>query len=83
MTFLTALTALFQAATSYFELKRKTAYYDLLEKSDSRLDKLDKQRQIARAKATIESQALADELMSEIYEEKKKLVEIKKQSNNQ
>ena len=79
MTFLSILTAFFQAVTSYFNLKSKTAYYDLLEKSDSRLDKLDKERQIARSKATPESQARAEEILSEIIEEKKKLAEIKKE----
>ena len=81
MTFLSILTAFFQAATAYFNLKSKTAYFDLLEKFDSRLDKLDKERQLARSKATQESQAKAEELLKEIIEEKKKLAEIKKEFN--
>ena len=72
MTFLATLTAFLQAATAYFNLKNKTAYYDLLEKFDSRLDKLDKARQIARSKATQESQAEAESIVEEIKEEKKK-----------
>lgn len=79
MTFLSTLTAFFQAATSYFNLKNKTAYFDLLEIYDKRLDSLDKKRQAARSKATPESQALAEEILSEIVEEKKKLAEIKKE----
>lgn len=79
MTFLFTLTAFFQAATAYFSLKSKTAYFDLLEKFDSRLDKLDKARQIARSTATQESQAKAEEILKEIIEEQKKLAEIKKE----
>lgn len=79
MTFFSILTAFLQAATAYFSLKSKTAYFDLLETFDKRLDKLDKQRQAARSNATTESQALAEEIMSEIIEEKKKLAEIKKE----
>ena len=79
MTFLSILTAFFQAATAYFNLKSKTAYYDLLETFDKRLDKLDNQRQLARSKATQEAQARAEELLAEIIEEKKKLAEIKKE----
>lgn len=79
MSFLSTLTAFFQAITQYYTLKNKTAYFDLLETFDKRLDKLDNQRQTARSKATPESQARAEELLAEIIEEKKKLVEIKKE----
>lgn len=78
MTIFAALQALFQAATEYLRLKNQTVYFDLLEKFDSRLDKLDKERQVARSKATTESQSRAEEIISEIVEEKKKLAEIKK-----
>lgn len=79
MTFLSTLTAFFQAATSYFNLKSKTAYYDLLETFDKRLDKLDNQRKVLRQKADQESQAAAEDVLQEIIEEKKKLAEIKKE----
>lgn len=79
MSFLSTLTAFFQAITQYYTLKNKTAYFDLLETFDKRLDKLDNQRQIARSKATPESQSRAEELLAEIIEEKKKLAEIKKE----
>jgi hypothetical protein len=79
MTFFSILTAFLQAATAYFSLKSKTAYFDLLETFDKRLDKLDNKRQLLRSKADQESQAAADDVMSEIIEEKKKLAEIKKE----
>jgi DNA-binding transcriptional regulator YbjK len=79
MTFLSTLKAFFQAITQYYTLKNKTAYFDLLETFDKRLDKLDNQRQIARSKATQEAQAEAETLLAEIIEEKKKLAEIKKE----
>lgn len=81
MTFLSTLTAFFQAATSYFSLKSKTAYFDLLETFDKRLDKLDSKRQSLRQKATQDAQAEAENILAEIIEEKKKLAEIKKQFN--
>lgn len=79
MTFLSTLTAFFQAVTSYFSLKSKTAYFDLLETFDKRLDKLDNLRQIARSKATQDDQAEAENILAEIIEEKKKVAEIKKE----
>ncbi len=79
MTFLSTLTAFFQAITQYYTLKNKTAYFDLLETFDKRLDSLDKKRQLARSKASQEGQAEAETLLAEIIEEKKKLAEIKKE----
>lgn len=79
MTFISTLTAFLQAATAYFSLKSKTAYFDLLETFDKRLDKLDNKRQLLRSKADQESQATAEEVLAEIIEEKKKLAEIKKE----
>lgn len=70
-----------EAVIQYLRLKNQTVYFDLLEKFDSRLDKLDKTRQTARTKATTESQNQAEEILSEIIEEKRKLAEIKKTFN--
>lgn len=81
MTFFSILTSFLQAATAYFNLKSKTAYFDLLETFDKRLDKLDNQRKTLRQQATQESQAAADDVLNEIIEEKKKLAEIKKEFN--
>lgn len=78
MTIFALIQSFLEAVTQYFRLKNQTVYFDLLEKFDSRLDKLDKQRQTARTKATTESQNQAEEILSEIVEEKKKLAEIKK-----
>lgn len=79
MTFLSILTSFLQAATAFFNLKAKTAYYEILEKFDSRLDKLDNRRKILRQQATQEAQAAAEDVLQEIIEEKKKLAEIKKE----
>ena len=76
MTFFSILTSFLQAATAYFNLKSKTAYFDLLETFDKRLDKLDNQRQHLRSKADQESQVAADEISLEIEEEQKKKREI-------
>lgn len=76
MTFLSTLTAFFQAATAYFSLKSKTAYFDLLETFDKRLDKLDSKRQSLRRKLDSQSQDEADEISLEIEEEQKKKREI-------
>lgn len=73
----TALEALIQ----YLRLKNQTVYFDLLEKFDLRLDKLDKTRQTLRGKADSQSQSAAEEIVSEIVEEKRKLAEIKKTFN--
>ena len=73
------LQSFFQAATAYLNLKTKTAYFDILEKFDSRLDKLDNKRQTLRSKADNISQSAAEDVMAEIIEEKKKLAEIKKE----
>ena len=78
MTIFAILQAFFEAVTEYFRLKNQTVYFDLLEKFDSRLDKLDKQRQNLRSKADTNSQTAAEEIVSEIVEEKKKLTEVKK-----
>ncbi len=81
MTIFALIQSFLEAVTQYFRLKNQTVYFDLLEKFDSRLDKLDKQRQTARTKATTESQNQAEEILSEIIEEKRKLAEIKKTFN--
>ncbi len=76
MTFFSILTAFLQAATAYFSLKSKTAYFDLLETFDKRLDKLDAKRQSLRRKLDSQSQDEADEISLEIEEEQKKKREI-------
>lgn len=78
MTIFAAITAFLQAATAYFNLKAKTAYFDILEKFDSRLDKLDKQREGYRSQPNQDAQKRADDILDEIIEEKRKLEELKK-----
>lgn len=68
--------AFLQATTAYFSLKSKTAYFDLLETFDKRLDKLDAKRQSLRRKLDSQSQDEADEISLEIEEEQKKKREI-------
>lgn len=81
MTFLATLQVFFQAATAYFNLKNKLAFWDIEEKVDSRLDKMDKQREGLRLKPDITSQKLADNLVNEIIEEKEKFKNLKKEFN--
>lgn len=81
MNFLATLQAFFQAATAYFTLKNKLAFWDIEEKVDSRLDKMDKQRESLRLIATQEAQAQASNILLEIIEEKKKLAALKKDFN--
>lgn len=81
MTILATLQALFQAATAYFVLRNKLAFWDIEEKVDIRLDALDKKRKALRLTATQEAQIQAEAITSEIIEEKRKLVAIKKEFN--
>lgn len=81
MIFLATLQAFLQAATAYFNLKNKLAFWDIEEKIDSRLDKMDKQRESLRLIATQEAQAQASNILLEIIEEKKKLAALKKDFN--
>lgn len=81
MNFLATLQAFFQAATAYFTLKNKLAFWDIEEKVDARLDKMDKERESLRLIATQESQKKADDLVLEIIEEKRKLAALKKDFN--
>lgn len=81
MSIFAILQSFLQAATEYLRLKNKTVYFDLLEKFDSRLDKLDNKRKILRSKTDTNSQSAAEDIVSEIIEEKKKLAEIKKLFN--
>lgn len=78
MTIFAAITAFLQAVTAYFNLKAKTAYFDILEKFDSRFDKLDKQRESYRSQPNQEAQKRADDILDEIIEEKRKLEELKR-----
>lgn len=81
MTILATLQALFQAATAYFVLRNKLAFWDIEEKVDSRLDKMDAERAKLRLKPDANSQKQADDLVNEIIEEKEKFKNLKKEFN--
>lgn len=81
MTFLATLQAFFRAATAYFTLKNKLAFWDIEEKVDGRLDKMDAERAKLRLKPDADSQSKADNLVSEIIEEKRKFTALKKEFN--
>lgn len=67
------LNLLLELAVQYLRLKIKTSTYDILEKFDARMDKLDKIREKLRAQNNSSAQKDADEILNEIIEEKKKL----------
>lgn len=81
MSFLATLQALFQAATAYFVLRNKLAFWDIEEKVDGRLDKMDTERAKLRLKPDANSQKQADDLVNEIIEEKEKFKNLKKEFN--
>ena len=56
----------------WFELQNNKLYFDLAEKFDNSLDRLDKKRTLLRSKPDSLSQKLADDVMLEILEEQKK-----------
>lgn len=72
MNILTTLNLLLELAVQYLRLKIKTSTYDILEKFDSRLDKLDQQREKLRAAKNSVDQERADQILNEILEEQKK-----------
>jgi len=81
MTFLYTFQALCQAATAYFTLRNKLAFFDIEERVDARLDKMEKERARLRLIATQETQAQADLVINEITEEKRKFAALKKEFN--
>lgn len=72
MNILTTLNLLLELAVQYLRLKIKTSTYDILEKFDARLDKLDQQREKLRKSTNSEDQKRADKILDEILEEQKK-----------
>lgn len=73
MSIITTINLLLELGVQYLRLKIKTSTYDILEKFDARLDKLDQKRQKLRAQNNSAAQKEADEVLAEIIEEKKKL----------
>jgi hypothetical protein len=72
MNILTTLNLLLELAVQYLRLKIKTSTYDILEKFDERLDKLDQQREKLRKSTNSVDQERADKILDEIMEEQKK-----------
>lgn len=72
MSILTTLNLLLELSVQYLRLKIKTSTYDILEKFDARLDKLDQQREKLRKSTNSEDQKRADKILDEILEEQKK-----------
>jgi len=80
--FLSTLQALCQAATAYFILKNKLAFWDIEDKVDDRENKLEKRRAALRLIATQDAQSEADDITTQIAEEKRKFNAIKKEFGN-
>lgn len=72
MNILTTLNLLLELGVQYLRLKIKTSTYDILDKFDARLDKLDQQREKLRAAKNSVDQERADQILNEILEEQKK-----------
>lgn len=61
------------ALTSYLELKNKSFYYDIIQKSKTRQKELTNEIEELRTKGTNDSNDLADILRSELINERKTL----------
>lgn len=72
MNILTTVNLLLELGVQLLRLKIKTSTYDILEKFDARLDKLDQQREKLRKSTNSADQQRADKILDEILEEQKK-----------
>lgn len=72
MNILSTFNLLLELSVQYLRLKIKTSTYDILEKFDERLDKLDQQREKLRKSTNSVDQERADKILDEIMEEQKK-----------
>jgi hypothetical protein len=77
---MTTLNLLIQLAIQYLRmrcenlaLQNKTYFFDILDKFDARIDKLDAQREKLRKSPSPADQDQAEKLFNEILEEKKKM----------
>jgi hypothetical protein len=70
---LDSIPLLLQLAVEYFKLRNKSFYFDILEKFDSRIDKLSRRRDAVRNIPNSQSQKKADNLNEEIIEEQQKM----------
>lgn len=73
MNILTTLNLLLELGVSYLKLKIKTSTFDILDKFDSRIDKMAKEQEKLRKSPNSLDQDAAEKLFDEIMEEKTKL----------
>lgn len=73
---ITALTALLQALSAFWSLKKDKLIYDMIEESENKQSKLIKEIELNRNKKTEESTQLADFLFSQLQKEKIKYEKI-------
>ena len=79
MNIITTFNLLLELAIQYLRLKIKTSTFDILDKFDARIDKLDKERERLRKSTNSVDQDRADKMLDEILEEKKKFSIWKKE----
>lgn len=72
MNIITTFNLLLELAIQYLRLKIKTSTFDILDKFDSRLDKMTKEQERLRKSPNSLEQDLAEKLFDEIMEEQKK-----------
>jgi hypothetical protein len=70
---LDAIPLLLQLGVEYFKLRNKSFLFDVLEKFDSRIDKLSSERDKVRNIPNSQAQKKADNLNEEIIEEQQKM----------
>lgn len=68
---ITLITSLIKALSAHLELKNKSFYYDILEKSRSRQSKLSKEIEKLRAEGTNDSNDIADAIFLQLIAEQK------------
>lgn len=73
MKILDAIPLLLQLGVEYLKLRNKSFLFDVLEKFDSRIDKLSNERDKVRNIPNSQAQKKADNLNEEIIEEQQKM----------
>jgi hypothetical protein len=68
---MTLITSLVKALSAYLELKNKSFYYDILEKSRTRQSQLSKEIEKLRAEGTNDSNDIADAIFLQFVAEQK------------
>ena len=68
---MTLITSLVKALSAYLELKNKSFYYDILEKSRNRQSQLRKEIEDLRAEGTNDSNDIADAVFMQLCAEQK------------